>query len=320
MLGRLFKRSEFIVPEDKEQVTPTITEDLKSIHLRNLFQRTPNPENLGVIRGLAGFVERNFMMYGTIAKELVIRGECIQILYDGQDLVIPKNLYEVKGESVDRNEWVYCINITAPTKTVYLERTGENLLHFVAMRSNAYPWKGETLYDGTTARLLAQVEDSLYKTAQLPAVQTIEANLTSKQQDELLSHFARGAPVISWPRNAHGTGAHPNQLRPQPSKEMVELRDNLRANILQQMGVPMSFLSAQGIASREGLRQVEEGLLKPLRQAIYDEFNFKKVITEEWEFSNLFAGDIQGKARAIKSLVDSGVALDKAMELTGLSE
>ena len=99
---------------------------------------------------------------------------------------------------------------------------------------------------------------------------------------------------------------------------MIDLRAALELTILRQMGIPSSFNAPNGMASREGLRQILEGLLKPIRDVIVKEHEAKGTPVEAIQFGPLFAGDIQAKARAVKTFIDAGITLEEAKRLSGL--
>lgn len=88
--------------------------------------------------------------------------------------------------------------------------------------------------------------------------------------------------------------------------------------ILSACGVSPSLFSETGTAAREAWRQLLFGVIQPLGKLIESELSEKLEATINFDFSELRASDLQGRARAFQSLVGGGMAVEKAASLSGL--
>ena len=77
-------------------------------------------------------------------------------------------------------------------------------------------------------------------------------------------------------------------------------------------------MEAQGSGSREAYRQALFGVVAPLGKLVESELSakFEREVTLDW--MELRAADIAGRARAFKSMLESGMPMDKAAALSGL--
>ena len=97
-------------------------------------------------------------------------------------------------------------------------------------------------------------------------------------------------------------------------------RDDVFMHVAAACNVPGVLLSerAEGTAQREGLRRFAHLGLEPVGELVSAELRAKLAPDLRIDFAPLFASDLAGRARAIKSLVDSGVELTAAVAIAGL--
>ena len=93
--------------------------------------------------------------------------------------------------------------------------------------------------------------------------------------------------------------------------------------ILGACGVPVGLFESQGSSSqgaREAWRQFVYGSVQPLAKMVSEELS-KKLETEvSLNFSELYAHDIAARAtEVLRKLVESGMSLDRAAGLSGLT-
>jgi type II secretory pathway component PulF len=102
---------------------------------------------------------------------------------------------------------------------------------------------------------------------------------------------------------------------------MVRLRDQLENTILLQIGISPALKNeiVPGATSREAYRQLLHSTLMPMSRLISNEFQAKTGNNLTIDFSSLYASDLNQRARALKSLVDSGISLPDAQRITGLT-
>lgn len=88
--------------------------------------------------------------------------------------------------------------------------------------------------------------------------------------------------------------------------------------VLSACGVsPAPFDAKAGAASREAYRQLLHATIAPIGRIVVAELRAKLGPAVNLRFDPLFAGDIQGRARAFLSLVGGGMDASKAAALSG---
>ena len=75
---------------------------------------------------------------------------------------------------------------------------------------------------------------------------------------------------------------------------------------------------ADQTARREAWRQFLHGTVQPLADIFAEEFRGKLHPAIRLTFEDLFASDLQGRARAFQSLVGGGMELERAAAASGL--
>ena len=75
---------------------------------------------------------------------------------------------------------------------------------------------------------------------------------------------------------------------------------------------------SEGTAKRESYRQALHSVIAPLGRLASAELTTKLGADVDLDWSELRAGDIAGRARALRSMVGAGMDLTKAMALSGL--
>ncbi len=78
------------------------------------------------------------------------------------------------------------------------------------------------------------------------------------------------------------------------------------------------FGEGRSEGKREALRQFLHSTLQPFGDMIAGEARYKLAASVTFGFDRLFASDIQGRARAFKSLVDGNMEPAQAASVTGM--
>ena len=78
------------------------------------------------------------------------------------------------------------------------------------------------------------------------------------------------------------------------------------------------FLPGDGSGKRESYRQALFSVLLPLRRLVAAELSYKLGVDVRFDWAEMKATDIASRARALQSLVGSGMPLEKAMAISGL--
>ena len=101
---------------------------------------------------------------------------------------------------------------------------------------------------------------------------------------------------------------------------MIELRKEVEASILAACGCPGSLLErSDGTLSREEMRRYLHSTISPVARVVASEMAVKLDTPGlAFDFKNLFASDLSGRARAFQSLVGGGMDVERAAALAGL--
>ena len=108
-----------------------------------------------------------------------------------------------------------------------------------------------------------------------------------------------------------------------PPAAALETRESVYKALLAAAGIfspPALFGERRSEGKREALRQFLHSTLQPYGDMIAGEVRHKLAADIRFGFDRLFASDIQGRARAFKSLVDGGIDKSKAEALAGMND
>ena len=136
-------------------------------------------------------------------------------------------------------------------------------------------------------------------------------------QNALLETTASGwgdkssAPMNDW--KASRIGANPPEV-------LAVLRSDMGRAVLGLCGVPTGLFEAQGSSqgAREAWRQFCYGSVQPLAKMVSEELSKKLEDEVSLNLTELQAHDLTGRAASFKKLVESGMDINKAANLSGL--
>ena len=120
------------------------------------------------------------------------------------------------------------------------------------------------------------------------------------------------APMQDW--SVKRIGANPPEVLP-------ALAEATGMRIAAALGVPVSLLTdADGVSQRESWRRFIWGSCCPaFARIIGHELSSKLDLPDlKFDFSALYASDVTGRAAAFKRLIESGMPLAEAANITGL--
>ena len=123
---------------------------------------------------------------------------------------------------------------------------------------------------------------------------------------------ARGAaPSQDWAQKRIGAS---------PPDVLEALRTSSGASVLAACGVPPGLADprAEGGGQRESFRRFIHTSVQPASVLVAEEFTRKLDLSVSLSFESLFASDLSGRARSLRSMVESGLDLTQAMALSGL--
>ena len=105
---------------------------------------------------------------------------------------------------------------------------------------------------------------------------------------------------------------------PSLSEENSKVFESVQRAVLSSVGVPheLAGFDSAGTGRREAYRQFSHSTVQPLSRCLVEAMaDLGRTVS--LDFSALASADSQGRARALKSLVDSGMSLDEALIATG---
>ena len=267
----------------------------------------------------------------TLGRQLCLEGDVVLEIQvaDGVRLV-PACNWEVTGGDA----WSYSIELAQPSQTVMRTVTADQVVHIRDGANTNQPWRGRGLlqrgrYAVTVAALIEagyseEFSLSVGQLIPLPAnagTDKLQADINSLGGDVRLvesvggnwdlGSAANSRPIQDWT---------PKRIGPNPPVQTETLYGSVNRHILALRGVSPSLLGgSDGTFARESYRQFLHGAIMPAAKLVAHELSAKlEVDGIGFDFSDLFASDITGRARAFQSLVGGGMSLVQAASLSGL--
>ena len=272
---------------------------------------------------------------GFIGRSLVTRGEAIFALDFSNDgfTLLPATSATISG-GPNPASWKYELSLAGPSTTQTRRAlTSDAVLNLRYAHGPKSPWAGVSPIEasGTTQKLLDSLELRLAQEAGGSVGSVIPVpNVSSTAQLQTdLRAMAGQVTLVETTSAAYGAGAaaapqsdyQVRRIGADPPATLPILRRQVEQSVLAACGVPVSVLGgADASASREGYRQFLFGTIQPIAKSVAVQVGGYFDTEISFDFASLMAGDLTGRARAVMSLVNAGVPLDKALEQSGLME
>ena len=273
-----------------------------------------------------------------------------QVVFDlevdaGGDLaLIPCAASNVLIGSPDPATWIYSLQCYGPSSTVTRYRPRDGVVHLAANVSPDRPWQGRAPWQSAqlTGQLLAGVERQLSGEAEsasgyvlaVPDVGDKGQAADADGEDDPLTALrrdlaaARGRTILA-PSMAAGFGGGPG-VSPHDEYQAkryginaplstIELRRDVERSILSCYGIlpALHDPKAAGTALREAGRQTHANSAVPVAELIASQLS--AALDEVITLTLPRPTDTATLARAVSSLVSSGMGIDAALEAVGLS-
>ena len=283
------------------------------------------------------------------ARDLIRRGEFVWLIdvdAAGAVRLLPAGSWDVRSESA-RSDYFYRLDLFAPSNNETLIAPGAAVIHGKYSFDPARPWFGISPmgWADLTGRLHASVEDALADEAAgtrghvLPVPAGPDADgdddTTTDPNADLRADIAalRGKTALV-ETSAQGWGEgrtaapmadwRPQRLGAAPPAPLVDLREASARAVMAACGVPPTVFATGGDAagSREAWRALLHGAVQPVADLLAAELAVKLDTPGlALSFDRLMASDVQGRARAYRSMVgtEGGMDAARAAELAGLS-
>ena len=270
---------------------------------------------------------------GQMGRELCLNGEAVfKIDVDGGRVsLIPANTWDISGSA----DWTYKLSIAQPSATVTETVDGVGVVHIRDGSSVSEPWKGRGLLQlGKDAvRLAALLELALGDEASISVGNLMplpEKGASAEDLQRDLNALHGEIRVVESTGGNWGKGAgasqrpiqdwSPKRLGPNPPVTLETLYEAVSRHILAMRSVPLGLVTrSDGTLLRESYRQFLHGAIQPVSKAVIAELGDKLDVDGiAFDFSELMASDIAGRARAFGSMVTGGMKVKQAARLSGL--
>ena len=284
--------------------------------------------------GLVGALTPQIMAMA--GRALIRQGELVLVptIRAGSMSLSPAADWDITGSHLP-GSWAYQLNMGGPSGHVTINRAGDEVIHIRGDVDPDRPWRGISPIESAAlaGRLSAEVtaaladEGSMVRGAVLPlpvdgADPTIEA--LKADLKKLAGNLAtvESTATGQWPtdRNGSSTGDWmPRRIGANPPAGLVELHRDAFTQVMLACGIPSPLFEVSSqTAAREGWREFLFGTVAPLGKIISDELSAKTGQQVELTWQELRASDLQGRARALDSMVKGGMPLEDARRLAGL--
>ena len=326
-----------------------VTRDATEIAISALAARAAGkdarPETLAALEIAASYVGRAFASavvsgpeaarfltreaMAMIGRSLVLRGELV-MLPEGSALV-PASTFDIRGGP---NDWAYRCDFAGPSSSVSRFLPAQSVLHFRINADPSQPWKGQAAHSlaTATAATAANAEASATGEARIAISRLIPvaSTLTPGQRDDttttLADELKRGGYfALSLIGARPGAGERMSRLsvkpvQPDPSEGHLALRRSAALELIEAAGVPAVLADprAEAQGQREGFRRFVHATIEPMARIVEAELTAKAGLPCALIFASLFAAHLAGRGRALKQMVESGVALVDALDTVGL--
>ena len=269
-----------------------------------------------------------------IGRSLIRSGELVLAIdaADGELKLWPAADHDVTG-GYDPASWIYRLNLAGPSYLATRTVSAEGVCHFQYMQDPARPWHGVGPIQSAAlaGRLSAEVVKALADEASGPRGHLLPVP-GKDGQDETVTQLktdlrtmngqaalVESVSTLQPDRAMAGGDWNPKRLGANPPDALVELADRATREVLSCCGIsPALFDSRAAAASREAYRQLLHGVVAPLGRIVAAELTSKLEAEVAFDWAELRAGDIAGRARAFQSLVGGGMDVAKAAALAGL--
>lgn len=276
-----------------------------------------------------------------VGRDLVRHGEAVFVIYSRPEAMADVQLlrassWDVTG-GIDPGTWRYQVTINGPSGSWTRRLPASSVIHATYATTSDRPWTGVAPLEWAsgTGKLLAAVEQVLSDESSgtrgylLP----VPADGQDAEIDQLkadLGGLAGGTSLVETTAAGWGAGGadapradwQPRRIGPAFPMPVVQLRGDVERCIAAAAGVPVSLLAGSGAeaTAREGWRRFLFGTIAPAAKLLSDELTRKLERPVSLSFDELRASDLQGRARAFKSMVDGGLPMERAAALAGFAD
>ena len=263
-----------------------------------------------------------------MARRLLLDGEFVAYYGFGQP-VLPVYSWDVHGRGSHAGDWRYRLTLPQPDGSRTIRALSSRVIHVRIGCRTETPWRGVSPLEN--ARLSRQLLEALESRMLDEALMPVGAVMpVPRPSAELASDIAglRGRVVLGETMaGGWGAGESARAYRDWESRRVGadipegnrQVRLDLQAAVLAAAGVPAELAGADDTAAREAWRRFLHATIAPIGRVVSAEL-MRVGLPDAVTFDALFASDLQGRARAMGSMVQAGVKPDSAARICGFED
>ena len=274
---------------------------------------------------LLGYIGRYLLRHGQVVFEIrIVRGGVV---------LAPASTWQVFG-GPDPATWEWELDFQGPSYRHRKRLAAPRVLNLTYAVDSGAPWQGVSPLNagGVTNSLLASLETALAREANTATAYL--APVPDTKQAGTLQSDIRGADgkllLVDSVHSDAAWGLGQESKQPgdwdikragaNPPMPLIDLRSRAELSVLAAAGVGVTLLSqSDGTAKREDYRRFLHGTLQPVGRILADQLG--AALGQPgiaFDFSQLSAADLAGRARAYGIMTGAGVSVADAAEIAQL--
>ena len=241
---------------------------------------------------------------------------------------------DVYEGSADRESWVYRLTLPGPSVTTTVRAAADRVIHIRQNSDPTCPWRGRSGLEvaQSSGGLASTLVHALTAEGEVPISRIIpQPQGDSQSTANSIRNAITTGLRLSLPEttsSGHGSGRasapltdwKPYRLGPDYMAGGVDLHALALQEVAGVCGLPAAMVpgaASAGPALRESFRQFVQLVILPLGRIL--EAEVSRVLERDIRLRHdeLASADVASRARAYKSLVENGVAKDRALALVG---
>ena len=263
-----------------------------------------------------------------MARRLLLEGEFVAYYGFGQPIV-PVHSWDIHGKGSHAGDWRYRLTMPQPDGSRTVRASSSRVIHVRIGCRTETPWRGVSpLANATLTRQVLEALESRMRDEALMPVGAVMP--VPKPSDQLANDIAmlRGRVLVGETMaGGWGQGDVARAYRDWEARRVGadipdanrQLRLDLQAAVLAAAGVPSELAGSVGAAAREAWRRFLHSTIAPIGRVVSAEL-MRVGLPDTITFDALFASDLQGRARAMGSMVQAGVKPDSAARICGFED
>ena len=286
------------------------------------------------VEGTGGLVSRDILKEW--GRRLIRYGEALAYLdvdADGNLELLDVSACDISGRP-SRSSWRYRVDLPAPSGTLTKTVSSDAVFHVRYSYDPNTPWRGvgplgwATATGSLASNLETYLSDELGRAHGW--VLPLPGNLSEQSRKGLeadLRNLRGQTALVETTSDAYGAGApgapasdyKAQRIGAHPPQEVTLMHSAVFASVLSACGISADLFSDRGAqGQRESWRRFLHGSAQPLADLIAEELTRVLERPISVNLDRLFASDIQGRARALQSMVGAGMDVSVARALAGL--